>query len=88
MIENLMICYGAIKYVNAHTVYTMCLINKMKNIKSANVMSLCMLRRHYNNGTICACHIMILLIPGTFYNSPCWQACASMAVTQRSNALC
>ena len=25
-----MICYGAIKYVNAHTVYTMCLINKMK----------------------------------------------------------
>ena len=55
-------------------VYTICLINKMNSIKFANVMSLCMIRRHYINGTICARHIMKLFIPSTFYNSPDWQA--------------
>ena len=72
-----MICYGAIWYVIATMciyVYTIWLINKMNSIKSANVMSLCMIRRHYINGTICARHILKLFIPSTFYNSPDWQA--------------
>ena len=55
-------------------VYTIWLINKMNSIEYENTMSLCMLRRHYINCTICACHIMKLFIPDTFYNSPYWQA--------------
>ena len=58
-------------------VHTIGLINKIKSIESENIISLCMLRRHYINCTICACHIshiMKLFIPDTFYyNSPYWQ---------------
>ena len=60
-------------------------INEMNSIKSWNVMSLCMLRRHYITCTICACHIMKLFIPDTFYNSPYWQACVNIAVRTISN---
>ena len=68
-------------------VYTICLINKMNRIKSANVMSLCMIRRHYIDGTICARHIMKIFIPGTFYNPPNWQViiCVNIAVRTISN---
>ena len=46
----------------------------MNSIKSATKGTyLCMFRRHYIDGTICACHIMELFIPGTLYNSPYWQ---------------
>ena len=58
-------------------VYTICLINKMNSIKSANVMSLCMIRRHYINGTICARHIMKLFMPSTFYNPLLASICVS-----------
>ena len=58
-------------------VYTIWLINKMKRIESENIMSLCMIRRHYINCTIFACHIghimKLFFIPDTFYNSPHWQ---------------
>ena len=53
----------------------------MGSIKSANVTSLRMLRQHYINCTICACHIMKLFIPGIFYNSTYCHASASIAVT-------
>ena len=55
----------------------MCIqLGQKKSIKSANVMSLCMLRRHYIKSTICARHIMSLFFPGTFCNSPYLQAFA------------
>ena len=64
-----------------------CVYNLVKkSIKSANVMSLCMLRRHYIKSTICARHIMSLFFPGTFCNSPYlqafvtqWQWCSPVA---------
>ena len=55
-------------------VYTICLINKMDSIKSANVMSLCMIRRHYIS-MVQSVHVTSwkIFIPGTFYNPPTWQ---------------
>ena len=86
---NVVICYGAIWNVIGHSVHTTCLINNMKSTKSAYVMSFCMLRRRYINGTVCACHIMKLFIPGASPNWPDWQAYvkiwANMTVRAQSN---
>ena len=85
---NVVICYGAKWNVVGHNVHTTCLIN-MKSTKSAYVMSFCMLRRCYMNGTVCACHIMKLFIPGASPNWPDWQAYvkiwANMTMRAQSN---
>ena len=57
----------------------------MKSIEYENTMSLCMLRRHYINCTICACHIMKLFMPGTFYNPLLASICVNIAVRTISN---
>ena len=89
MIGYDMIWYEVIWYVMARyevwNVIANCVYNffnkQMNSIKSANVISLCMFRRHYMNCTTCSCHIMKLFIPGTFYNSLFGQAVVSIAVT-------
>ena len=48
-------------------------VKKNVNMKSAHAITLVMRWRHHTNDTICACHVMKLLIPGTIYNSPHWQ---------------
>ena len=84
-IYNIIRC-GAIWYVIANNAFAIWSIDKMNSITSASVMALWALRRHSINGTICACHIMKLYVLHTFCNSPCWQACASILATLRSNA--